>query len=391
MEEEEQQNSTDARRAESQEHLEEHLSEPDDPSGRSVDLHAILSTVELATLILDGALRILYFTPSTRALLNLRKSDRGRRISDIAHRLGYQHLESDAKSVLRDRTPLERELEDYEGRWYLSRLMPCRTDEEQVDGIVVTLTEITGRKKLEEDLRRLNASLEQTVHKRNLQVRDLAGRLTMAEQEERHRIARTLHDDLQQVLYGVGMKLERLSKDLTERNLSGMAHETEKVREWVERAVNTTRRLTADLTPPILQSRRLTDILDWLAQQMMDLHGLRVGIEAEQDVQIEEEGLRILLMQVVRELLFNVIKHANVDEATVRVREAEGHLVIHVIDAGRGFDVASANLHEVPASGFGLPHARERLQVLGGDLLVRARPGDGTRVEVHVPIRPRDQ
>jgi signal transduction histidine kinase len=96
----------------------------------------------------------------------------------------------------------------------------------------------------------------------------------------------------------------------------------------------------------------------------------------------------VLLFQVVRELLFNINKHAGVDRATVQLTEAAGHLVIHVIDEGSGFEVEATSGQTEPQAGFGLYSIRERLGLLGGHLVIQSQPGQGTHVEVHIPVPP---
>ena len=148
-----------------------------------------------------------------------------------------------------------------------------------------------------------------------------------------------------------------------------------------------------DLSPPVLKGEGLADALRWLERPMAELHGLTVTVETDGPVHVADEAVRVLLFQVVRELLFNVAKHAGVDRATVRLTEAPasgdgagggGHLVVHVVDEGRGFDVTAQAAQEA-TGGFGLSSVRERLGLLGGRLEVRSRPGEGAHAEVHVP------
>ena len=120
---------------------------------------------------------------------------------------------------------------------------------------------------------------------------------------------------------------------------------------------------------------------------MSELHGLEVAVEAAHSFYLPDEDLLVLLFQSVRELLFNVRKHAGVDRAVVRLTEEAEHLVIHVRDEGRGFVIEEvATLKS--QGGFGLFSIRERLRLLGGHLEIRSQPGKGTHIEVHVPVQP---
>lgn len=119
----------------------------------SGDLQNFLSATGIATLFLDRELRILRFTPRVADLFNTRVTDRGRPISDLTHRLGYAQLCDDAQSVLNLLVPVEREIQDNEKRWYLTRVLPYRSPEDRIEGVVITFTDITTQKLAEAVLR----------------------------------------------------------------------------------------------------------------------------------------------------------------------------------------------------------------------------------------------
>ena len=235
-------------------------------------------------------------------------------------------------------------------------------------------------------LQDLNATLEARVAERTKQVRALASTLAMAEQEERRRISQILHDDVQQLLYGIQMKAFFARQDIeAERPPSSLAHLAD-VEAWIRQAIQITRRLTVDLSPPVLKDEGLTDALRWLATQMQDMHGLTVDLHAEHAFRMPHEDMRVLLFQLVRELLFNVVKHAATDRAAVALDADGPHLVIRVTDAGAGFDVAAVAARAADARGFGLFSVRERLALFGGRMDVASAPGEGTRITIHFPV-----
>lgn len=124
------------------------------------DLQNLMASTNIATIFLDRQLRIKRFTPSTTDLFNLIVTDIGRRISDLTHKLVYPGLVIDAAQVLDDLKLLEREIRDQDGRWFLARLLPYRTPEDQVAGVVITCVDITARKAAEETGRWLSAMVE---------------------------------------------------------------------------------------------------------------------------------------------------------------------------------------------------------------------------------------
>jgi two-component system, chemotaxis family, CheB/CheR fusion protein len=111
----------------------------------SSDLQNLMESTDIATLFLDRDLRILRFTPKIGELFNIRSADRGRTLSDFTNRLGYDGLASDAQKVLDKLVPIVREVQDDQHRWYLSRVLPYRSTEDRIEGIVITFVDITER------------------------------------------------------------------------------------------------------------------------------------------------------------------------------------------------------------------------------------------------------
>lgn len=130
----------------------------------SGDLQNLLTATDIATLFLDRNLRILRFTPRVAELFSVRVTDRGRPISDLTHRLGYEQLRTDAETVLNRLVPVDREIQDDSGRWYLTRVLPYRSAEDRIEGVVITFIDITTQKSAEFALRdseeRLSSELE---------------------------------------------------------------------------------------------------------------------------------------------------------------------------------------------------------------------------------------
>lgn len=241
------------------------------------------------------------------------------------------------------------------------------------------------RASAEAALQRLNATLEQQVDLRTAQVRALASELTMAEQEERRRISQILHDDLQQLLYGIQMRMVGMMSDIADGNLTKLAHYMQEVYNWMGKAVQTTRQLTVDLSPPVLKHEGLTDTLRWLVTQMATVNSLQVDLRATEPFPIANEEIRVLLFQSVRELLFNVVKHAGANHATVELQaSAPGELMIIIQDEGRGFDVTTVARKQ--NTGFGLFSVHERLKLFGGRMELQSAPNQGTRVTLWAPV-----
>jgi two-component system, chemotaxis family, CheB/CheR fusion protein len=117
------------------------------------DLQNLIAAADFATLFLDPALRIKRFTERVTELFNITEADEGRPITDFAHRLQYDDLALDARTVLTDLVPIRREVRSRGGRWYDMRIRPYRTLDEKIDGVVITFVDISERHMAEATLR----------------------------------------------------------------------------------------------------------------------------------------------------------------------------------------------------------------------------------------------
>ncbi|HWR98830.1 MAG TPA: ATP-binding protein [Candidatus Methanoperedens sp.] len=236
------------------------------------------------------------------------------------------------------------------------------------------------RQKADEEVRRANAELERRVAERTEQLRRLASEVLLAEQRERRRLAEMLHDHLQQLL--VSAKLQ-VGAAATRTRSAGMRASLLAVEEQLGGAVEAARSLTADISPHVLYASGLPAALRWLGRRVQEEHGLKVDVRADDGAEPQDEGCRIQLFQSVRELLFNVIKHAGVAEARVVLeRIDEGRIRLSVRDQGRGFSKRS---RPRTTGDFGLFSIQERLTQMGGSMQVRSAPGRGTRVTLVAP------
>jgi signal transduction histidine kinase len=234
------------------------------------------------------------------------------------------------------------------------------------------------------------AELEQRVEERTRDLQELTSALTMAEQAERHRISQVLHDDLQQRLYALQFLLVSLEAALEEGDTEGALAELSEMKDGLQQSVELTRRLSVDLSPPILHDEGMTEAIGWLANQMRDQYGFEVEVQVKAEdngrrdsFPIDDDGLRVLLFQAVRELLFNVVKHADTSFAVVTLEHVGECIHIQVQDFGTGFESSSvlSNRQQV----HGLSTIQRRLQMVGGRMEVESAPGQGTRTTIIAP------
>ena len=262
-------------------------------------------------------------------------------------------------------------------RWVITRAHPVR-DDGAVAAWFGTITDVDDLVRAESEVRRLNATLEDRVVERTTEVRRLSARLAAAEQAERARVARVLHDDLQQQLVGLGLTLGLLRGAADEAERDALRDQADEV---LAGAVDLTRTLAADVAPPALADADLAEALRWLADRARARLWLDIAVEAR-PCPVSDDGARAVLYHAVRELLLNVAKHAGTGRATVRVWRDGPDAVVEVEDGGVGFDPGAAS---PSGGGLGLVGVRERVGWAGGRVDLDAAPGRGTRVRLAVP------
>jgi PAS domain S-box-containing protein len=240
-----------------------------------------------------------------------------------------------------------------------------------------------------EALHRINATLEARVQARTAdlalrttQLQALARDLTRAEERERQRVAQVIHDHVQQLLSVARINLGMAMGQAGANQIHEALTEVDRV---IAETLDITRSLTADLNPAILDRSGLATALRWLGRWYADRFALNVTVEADDDPRLEKE-IRVTLFRGVRELLFNVVKHAGVMSARVHLECGhDGQTVIVVSDDGAGFDPDAARRQEGLGTSFGLFGLRERLESLGGYLKVSSAPGRGTSITLYGP------
>ena len=224
-------------------------------------------------------------------------------------------------------------------------------------------------------------------------LRRLHARVTKAEQAERDRLARHLHDHLQQFLIGAKMQAHVAREAAADgsRRPDELAGALGRVCDLVDEAITSSRTLTSELSPPpMLRDLGLPSALHWLAEFYERRHDLRVEVVAEEDgdggLPRLPQDVRVLLFEATRELLLNVVKYAGVRTAVIRLRALGGEfLELSVRDAGAGFEAGELLDRRDDATGLGLFGLAERLEDVGGSVEVTSGPGQGTCVAVVVP------
>jgi signal transduction histidine kinase len=210
----------------------------------------------------------------------------------------------------------------------------------------------------------------------------LAGRLIAAQESERHRIARDLHDNLGQKLSVLCMEIEGLGAqaDVVPPALAaGIASLAERARDII-RDVHC---LSHDLHPPKLELLGLSSAIAGLCHDVSSRYGVRIEFRHGAGSPRVSTDAALCLFRVTQEALQNVVKHSGARTSTVYLTQAQQRIHLHVADDGKGFGGGSNS-----GVGLGLLSMRERVHMSGGRMVIRSVPGQGTRVAVALPTAP---
>jgi chemotaxis methyl-accepting protein methylase/signal transduction histidine kinase len=349
------------------------------------DLRNLLASNEVATLCIDRSYRIKWFTPAAHQLFNLLPTDLGRPLTDLSVITIDSTVIEDSAAVLQDQTARTREIR-HKGV-FLRRIVPYRTDNRQIGGVVISFADITEAKKTSEaqilDKSRVNEQLEARVRERTEELGRLARELALAEVRERQNIARDLHDGLGQELNAASIKVDAL-RNSSESAASRQA--LDEVAQLLEGVVREMRSLTAQLNPPVLEQLGFMPALEWLSEEMRKTYQLEVALEDDEIPKPLDSVTASILFRAVRELLINVVRHAGVGVAYVGTHRKGRKLTVTVEDRGVGF-TAGSDASE--SAGLGLAALRERIVHIGGSFQIETRLARGTTATIQVPLASR--
>ena len=214
------------------------------------------------------------------------------------------------------------------------------------------------------------------------QLRMLATQVIQAQEEERKRIARELHDDTAQVLFAQLLRVTALKSSPFEE----VRQTAERLETLTVEAIESVRRLALELRPPALDDLGLREALDDLAQRIADSTSINVNLEVDGLRARLSPEIELVLYRVAQEAMTNVVKHAAARSVKVTVSRADGQVHLTIDDDGIGFDPTLATARDDRGLGLGLFGMEERVALVGGTLAIRQLIPNGTRVIATVPI-----
>lgn len=219
------------------------------------------------------------------------------------------------------------------------------------------------------------------------QLRYLSSQLLVAQEQERKRIAREIHDSIGQALAGIKIRAQNTLRRIEEGRPRTPETSLETMIPLIQQSIEEVRRIQMDLRPSMLDDLGVIAAIEWLIRNVQQSYP---GIKIVKDISLQEydipDGLKTTVFRITQEAMNNIGKHARADLVTISLRKRKGSIELEVQDNGQGFDVTEA----FAAAGFeeklGLTSMRERAQLSGGTLSITSTHGKGTNVSATWPL-----
>jgi two-component system sensor histidine kinase UhpB len=269
---------------------------------------------------------------------------------------------------------------DGDYRWFLASGIPKYGRDGSYTGYIGCDIDITQRKSAEDRIRTSQAELE--THRQEIQY--LAGRLIGAQEDERARIARDLHDDVSQQIAGVSIAVSGLKQRLGEDPVSEeLRQEFVELQQQTLKLAHSVRQISHDLHPTVLQHLGLVKGLTSYCGELARAHAIAVSCSAEGHLESLTPDAALCVYRIAQEALRNVLAHAGASRADVRLVQVGDRAQITIVDDGRGFDTTNRVERD---KGLGLVSMSERARIIGGTVTIVSWPNQGTRVQATIPM-----
>lgn len=267
-------------------------------------------------------------------------------------------------------------------RWHLTRVIPIKDKQGQIIRWLGTNTDIHTQREARETLRSNQERLESEVAKRTAALRQLSAKLIRAQDEERRRLARELHDSMGQYLAAMSMSLAALVADTPSIDKK----RSDDLQNIIQLCLSETRTLSHLLHPPLLDEIGLNSAMKWFVEEFGNRSGIRVSLHSECQYRLPTL-VETMLFRVVQEALTNIHKHSGSPTAEVSLRTDPAAVVLEVKDYGKGMskELLERAGNRGSVAGVGLAGMRERVSEIGGNFHLQSGP-DGTSIRVSIPV-----
>jgi PAS domain S-box-containing protein len=237
----------------------------------------------------------------------------------------------------------------------------------QLRGILIDITE--------------NKKIENALNERTEQLTELSTYLQEVREEERANIAREIHDELGQQLTGLKMDITWLMKKVLPDD-PVIKNKFEDSIKLIDASVKTIRRITTELRPSIIDDLGLNAAFEWLVADFSKRMGIEMQYQNNFDDADIDSNVSIGLFRILQESLTNIARHAGAKKVVISIENVKGEIRLSIQDDGKGFEPSAKQAGPT----FGLLGIKERTYMMKGDCEIYSKPGEGTRISIHIPV-----
>ena len=223
---------------------------------------------------------------------------------------------------------------------------------------------------------------EEKITKSRERLRNLSGRLQSLLEEEKTRISREIHDELGQSLTALKLDLSLIRRSLDSDGLAEQSAKVHEIERGVIRILRMVRKISTELRPGILDELGVTAAIEWMAKDFQNRTGIGCKVTIQAMDKISDTVRATAIFRIVQEALTNVMRHAAASQVNVSLVKKDDTLIVEVRDNGIG--IMEGRIYD--SKSLGLIGLRERVLLLGGEAVIRGKPGEGTLVRVTLPI-----
>jgi PAS domain S-box-containing protein len=384
---------------------------------------AIIRQAPMGVYVVDARFRLRQMNPLARAVFSTLRKPIGRDLAEIQHILWSKRV---ADQVVKHFRHTLKTGQPYQSSEFAQRRQDTGADEiyawqlQRVTlpagelGVICYFTDITDRRHAEDARRQLevvsssNRKLVKEIHRREVgekallkserhqidllarsqrmqeRLRHLSRQVLQAQEEERRRVSRELHDVIAQTLTGINIRLANFKKAAGLGN-KHFERQFARMHQMVEESVAVVQRFARDLRPAVLDDLGLIAALHSHLQNFTNRTGVRTQLTASATVERLDAHRRTVLFRVAQEALTNVARHARASRVEVTLQKGPRHVRMTIVDDGRSFSVERA-LHVGGRKRLGLLGMRERLEMMGGQFGIESTPGKGTTLTADIPL-----
>ncbi|MEW6325979.1 MAG: sensor histidine kinase [Thermodesulfobacteriota bacterium] len=219
------------------------------------------------------------------------------------------------------------------------------------------------------------------------QLRYLSSQIIAAQEIERKRISRELHDELGQALSLIKLRIRFIKKNLRD-DQKLIKQECEDTLQFIDQVIENVRRLSIDLSPTVLDDLGITAAIRWLINNLRASNNkLNVAYKIINIDPFFSQNAQINIYRIIQEVLTNIVEHAQAKNVSINVKKQGNTISFIIEDDGIGFDIKEAMTKISIERGLGLASMEERVQMLGGDFKLRSKEGKGTQVKFQIPFK----